>query len=78
MSQVYSVFEVEKMLQELAKKDIEIMEGVSLDLFGKQQCRWRMTKLTKKYNEVLERNSKILFMRVKELRRMYDIKEEQR
>jgi len=50
------------------KKDIEIMENVALDLFGKQQCRWRHTKLTKEFNKILEINSKKLMERVDELR----------
>ena len=50
------------------QKDIKIMEEVALDLFGKQQVRWRHTKLTKMFNEILERNSKKLIDRVDELK----------
>lgn len=50
------------------RKDMELMEDVAVDLFGQQQVRWRHTKLTRKFNSILERNSKILIKRADELR----------
>ena len=57
----------QKIIEEI-EKDMKIMEDIALNLFGKQQVRWRHTKLTKEFNEILEINSNRLIDRTNELK----------